>query len=273
MRARRSLSCAQIGAMGTHCLRRSPIVKFPFRLLSRARYELLKKGMKGKALIDRLQGLFDPDGAEPKLLRTSLVAEIAASKPAVVLDIGANIGLWTTCLAKRFPASVVHAVEADPRTAATLRRNVQSLSNVAVHEVAIHSSAGRISFRSHENPLLSSVLELDDAIGATKAVEVEAITLDQFVRTRLPSCPALVKIDTEGNDMQVLAGAKETLANPQLRAIVMEFGFDPSTQRQVVLQRLLDVMAEHGFRLRELDLAGIYSDALYGNAMFSRFGS
>jgi hypothetical protein len=116
-------------------------------------------------------------------------------------------------------------------------------------------------------------LELDDAVGATKAVEVEAITLDQFVRTRLPSCPALVKIDTEGNDMQVLAGAKETLADPRLRAIVMEFGFDPSTQRQVVLQRLLDVMAEHGFRLRELDLAGIYSDALYGNAMFCRLGS
>jgi FkbM family methyltransferase len=260
-------------ALGEHCRRRSPVVKFPFRLLSRSRYQSLKRGLRGKALIDRLQSLFDPDGAEPKLLRASLVAEIAAMKPAVVLDIGANVGLWTTCLSKRFPWSVVHAVEADPRTAATLRRQVTSLSNVAVHEVAIHSSDGRISFRSHENPLLSSVIELDDAVGATKTVEVEAIRLDQFVRTRLPSCPALVKIDTEGNDMQVLAGGKETLADPRLRAIIMEFGFDPSTQRQVVLQRLLDVMAENGFRLRELDLAGIYNDGLYGNAMFCRFGS
>jgi len=248
-------------------------VKFPFRLLSRSRYEALKKGVKAKALIDRLQALFDPDGAEPKLLRTSLVSEIAAQRPPVVLDIGANVGLWTLSLAKRFPSSVVHAVEADPRTAATLRHNVQSFSNVKVHQLAVHSAAGRITFRSHENPLLSSLLELDDAVGATKAVEVEAITLDEFVKTRLGACPALVKIDTEGNDMQVLAGATATLADARLRAIVMEFGFDPSTRRQVVLQQLLDVMAGHGFRLRELDLAGIYKDALYGNAMFCRFGS
>ncbi len=248
-------------------------MKFPFRLLSRSRYEFLKNGVKAKALIDRLQLLFDPVGAEPKLLRTGLVAEIAAKRPPVVLDIGANVGLWTLALAKRFPASVVHAVEADPRTAETLRKNVQSQANVIVHQLAVHSSVGRITFRSHENPLLSSVLELDDAVGATKGVEVEATTLDEFVATKLGACPAFVKIDTEGNDMQVLTGATRTLADDQLRAIVMEFGFDPSTRRQVVLQQLLDVLAQHGFRLQELDLAGIYKDALYGNAMFCRFSS
>ncbi len=248
-------------------------MKFPFRLLSRSRYEEMKKGIRGKALMDRLKTIFDPDGAEPKLLRTSLVAEIAAAKPAAVLDIGANIGLWTGCLAKRFPNSVVHAVEADPRTAAILRSNVEAHRNVKVHQLAVHSSSGKITFRSHENSLLSSVLELDDAAGATKVVEVEAITLDEFVRVRMGVCPALVKIDTEGNDMQVLAGATATLADPALRAIIMEFGFDPSTRRQVVIQELLDVMAKHGFRLRELDLAGVYNDALYGNAMFCRFGA
>ena len=78
---------------------------------------------------------------------------------------------------------------------------------------------------------MSSLLELDDASRATNTIEVEAVTLDAFVQRTLGACPALTKIDTEGNDLQVLAGATATLADERLRAIIMEFGFDPSSRR------------------------------------------
>ena len=247
-------------------------MKFPIRILGRSRYESLKMGSKGLSLMKRLANLFDPDGAEPKLLRTQAVASIAGQNPPRVLDIGANAGVWTRCLANRFPTSRVHAVEADPRTAAVLRRNIADCGNVEVHQLAVHAASGTLVFHSHKNPLLSSIIDLEDAQGATRRVEVEAITLDELVRTRMQGCPALIKIDTEGNDLQVLAGASATLADIRLRAIIMEFGFDESNQRQVPLQQLLDVMAGHGFRLRDVDLAGIYNDALYGNALFWRVG-
>jgi FkbM family methyltransferase len=227
----------------------------------------------GAASIRRLDALFDPEGAEPKLLRTSLVAELAIHGPAVVLDIGANVGHWTTCLARCFPASAVHAVEADPRTAATLRQIVRQHPNVTVHELAMQSASGKIRLHSHENPLLSSLLKLDDASRATRTIEVQAVTLNAFVQRTLAACPVPIKIDTEGNDLQVLAGATSTLADERLRAIVMEFGFGPSSRRQVVVQKLLDVLDQHRFRLRALDVAGIYNDALCGNAMFCRFDS
>jgi len=40
-----------------------------------------------------------------------------------------------------------------------------------------------------------------------------------------------------------------------------------------VVQQQRDVLGQHRFRMREPDLAGIYNDALYGNAMFCRFDS
>lgn len=248
-------------------------MKFPIRILGRSRYESLKMGSQGLSLMKRLVALFDPDGSEPRLLGTQAVGSIAKENPPIVLDIGANEGVWTRCLAKKFPTSRVHAVEADPRTAAILRRNTADCSNTEVHELAVHACSGSVVFHSHKNPLLSSILDLDDARGVTSRVEVEAITLDELVQTRIRGCPALIKIDTEGNDLQVLIGASATLADPRLRAVIMEFGFEQGDRRHVPLQQLLDVMAAHGFRLRDIDLAGVDNDALYGNALFWRFSS
>jgi hypothetical protein len=79
---------------------------------------------------------------------------------------------------------------------------------------------------SRENPLLSSILEEEDAVGATKAVEVEAIRLDEPVRARLGACPGQVTIDTQVSDTGDSAGAQATLADACPCAIVIGLGLD-----------------------------------------------
>ena len=114
------------------------------------------------------------------------------------------------------------------------------------------------------------MLALADAEGATTAVEVDATTLDDFVRTQMPTCPTVIKIDTEGNDRNVLDGGRQTLADARLKALVMEFGFDPEDRRHVEIRRLVEFLLPFGLLVHEIDLAGVDDGRLYGNVLFGR---
>ena len=85
-------------------------------------------------------------------------------------------------------------------------------------------------------------------------------------------CPRVIKIDVEGHELAVLLGAKKTLGNPHLIAVVMEtngagarYGYSDS--------ELVSVMQRNGFSMfcydpfkRELSAAGLGS----GNTIFVR---
>lgn len=70
----------------------------------------------------------------------------------------------------------------------------------------------------------------------TQSVEVPVRTFDEVVGT---AAPTLIKIDVEGYETEVLAGATRTLANPALHALILElngsgqrYGFDENGLRQ-----------------------------------------
>ena len=65
---------------------------------------------------------------------------------AVVLDIGANIGIMTVHLARRVSRGHVHAFEPVPENHAVLRRVVAhyGLTNVSCHQVALGDSEGTL---------------------------------------------------------------------------------------------------------------------------------
>lgn len=59
--------------------------------------------------------------------------------PATILDIGANLGIMTVHLGKKFPAAMIHAIEPIPDNLAVLYANIRRyrLKNVEVHELAV----------------------------------------------------------------------------------------------------------------------------------------
>ncbi|MEW5930234.1 MAG: FkbM family methyltransferase [Gemmatimonadota bacterium] len=124
-----------------------------------------------------------------------------------VLDIGAHVGyysLLSSVLAG--DGGTVWAFEPNPRNCAFLRRHVEinRRGNVRVTEAAVSDAAGRARFdfgRGSGTGRLSG----------DGAIEVETVRLDDFVRERGIS-PTAVKVDVEGAEVQVLDGARATLA-------------------------------------------------------------
>lgn len=126
---------------------------------------------------------------------------------ATVVDVGANVGFYSL-LASRLvgPAGVVVAVEPDPRNVHFLQRHIalNHATNVVVIAAAAGDRSGSARFRAGPN---RSMGRLSDG----GEVEVELTTLDQIRGTLGGRRVDVMKLDVEGAEGMVLAGATELL--------------------------------------------------------------
>jgi FkbM family methyltransferase len=134
----------------------------------------------------------------------------------VFADVGANVGSYTI-LASGVARAHTIAFEPDPGTAERLHRNVQlnGISDlVSIHVAAVGENAGSARF-SIDRDTENHVVTTDE--GTWREVPIES--LDTAVGERIP---ALIKIDVEGYEAQVLRGARRVLADSQLQAVLTE---------------------------------------------------
>lgn len=149
-------------------------------------------------------------------------------RPAdVVFDIGANIGYFTALAASR--GAVVHAFEPNDAMADQLERTI-SLNRfdqrVTLNRTAVAGTDGTASlFLSPDvnNSGLSSLVNLHH-LGAPVRVEVPTVRLDNYCRTHEVAKLRLMKIDVEGAEPYVFAGAQDVLRRVQPEVIICELG-------------------------------------------------
>lgn len=131
-----------------------------------------------------------------------------------VLDVGANTGLFSLLAARRSSSVVVHAIEPVPRVFALLQANVarNHLTNILCHRLALSDCEGSLPMYVPQDaiPVMASLLS--DWRPGSDSITVDTKTLDQFVADRGITDLGLIKVDTEGTENDVLAGAKTTLA-------------------------------------------------------------
>ena len=203
-----------------------------------------------------------PDGCD---ITDSVMAAIRplVGPDAVCLDVGANIGLYSLGLSHLAPEGRVYAFEPSPGTYGHLQANVETngAANVEAFNLAVSDTTGTVrfhdfsffsagSFSSDKGSLLSS-----ESYGS-QAFEAATTTVDDFVADQGIDRVDLIKVDVEGAELSVLAGAEKTLATYR-PATVLEFntfGFTihQSLLPQVALARIQDVFP-HVFVMDRFD--------------------
>lgn len=125
-----------------------------------------------------------------------------------VVDVGANIGVFTLKAARRVPMGRVVAVEPAPLNLELLRENVarNRLANTVILDCALsdHEGEGRL-FERGDYALYSLHL------GSGRATPVRVATLDRVFREQDIRACRLLKIDVEGEELAVLRGAARAL--------------------------------------------------------------
>jgi FkbM family methyltransferase len=190
----------------------------------------------------------------------------------LVVDVGANIGEFTSTIRRLEPASHVLAFEPAPEPRGRLRERFAGDARVAVDSHALSDRAGVANFNVSAESVFSSLLPMrTDVAGAyatygaglVDRLEVETARLDDVVTEPV----RLLKIDVQGNELPLLAGAERTLA--QTEAVLIELMLVSQYEGDATFFELHPRMLDLGFTLRALgptdiiDGRGMWMDGCY----------
>jgi FkbM family methyltransferase len=158
------------------------------------------------------------------------------------VDVGANVGSYTVLACAARGARGI-CVEPLPSTFARLLNNlrVNDLSSrVEALNIGLADREGELRFSTSENAM-NHVLAQGEEAG--DALRVPVRRLDDVLGGR---APAMMKIDVEGFETAVLAGAADCLGQPAMHSVIMElngsgarYGYDEA--------RILGLMRDFGF--------------------------
>jgi FkbM family methyltransferase len=172
----------------------------------------------------RVRSLFDK---EPDTIRWIE----SMPKGSVLLDVGANVGMYTVFAAIARQAKV-YAFEPESQNYALLNQNIAS--NRLGESVIAYPLA--LSDETAARPLFLSGFTAGGSChsfgedvgfdlkprGHAFAQGSFSITIDQLVKSGALPIPDYIKIDVDGFEHKVIQGAEQTLANPQVKGLLIE---------------------------------------------------
>jgi len=156
----------------------------------------------------------------------------------IVYDIGAHLGYYTMLASQAVgPSGRVFAFEPRPVNVLCLRRHLRlnRCDNVEILQVCVGDRSGGARFDTRCGTGRGR-------LSADGNLLVETVTLDELVVSgRLPP-PSFVKIDVEGAEKLVLAGAAEVIRRHRP-------AFAVSTHSEDLRRQCADILSDHGYRL------------------------
>jgi FkbM family methyltransferase len=150
------------------------------------------------------------------------------------IDVGSNLGAFTL-LAAGVAGSRVVAFEPNPDTFATLVRNIR-LNTLGERIKPVNAAVGRAAGHVQMSAGLGTENHVATIREHSGAITVKVTTLDDELAG---GAADFLKVDVEGFESEVFAGAPQTLRNPRLQALIVErndsgnrYGFDEQALHQ-----------------------------------------
>lgn len=177
---------------------------------------------------------------------------------SVVLDIGANVGLYSLLAAQIVCAGKIFAFEPLPDTQRELRENIAL--NRATHLIDPVGLA--LSDQTGEGFITSDFHSSNFIVGADAAAakhRIELTTLDHFATTRALDRVDFIKIDVEGHELATLRGASAVLRQhrPMLLVELIERPMEFSGRAVSDHRAVLALLAELGYVHHVVDDCGL----------------
>lgn len=205
------------------------------------------------------------------LLRYGVAATIehkhVLKKPwKTIVDVGANRGQFTLA-ASEYTSAQIFSFEPLPGPASTFQKLFSSYNSIELYQMAIGSDQGSVDIHVSNRDDSSSLLKIGDLqekmYPGTEEVrkhEIHVAPLDTILSSGEIMRPALLKIDVQGYELEVLRGARQLLT--QFDSIYCECSFLELYEGQALVSDILKTLNDHNFSLN-----GIY------NVSYSNSGS
>ena len=192
------------------------------------------------------------------------------------IDVGANIGIFSARASRLVgDTGVVVAVEPSPRCQADLDLVVGEMANVTMVRAALGPATGTVQLSGWDNPdhrgLGTAVpghrAGLEEHWFDGQTVEVPQLRLADVIDEHVGGREiGLLKVDVEGYEPDVLAGAPDLFADRRVRAAILEVTPDVDSSWAVDLLSTIEgyeafAIAETGTVVRRTDLLEVDASA------------
>lgn len=144
-----------------------------------------------------------------------------------VIDVGAYIGIWTLRIASKVGnKGMIIAFEPNPYNFVILKMNlkINNVKNVIARNLAVSAQEGT-SYLYVPELRINSTLNLDYALSLNEnisKINVKTVTLSKFIKELNISKIDLLKVDTEGNELEILRDLESLLETNVIKRIVIE---------------------------------------------------
>jgi FkbM family methyltransferase len=176
-----------------------------------------------------------------------------------VVDIGANCGQFALISRKCFPDARIDSFEPLTEPADRFEKVFSGDANTHLHRCAIGAEKATMTIHVSERDDSSSLLpigrtqsELFPHTGEREVRETPVLPLHEAIDADDLSSPALLKIDVQGFELEVLKGCRPML--DRFSCIYVECSFIELYEGQALAHEVIDYLSQHGFRL-----SGVYN--------------
>ncbi len=181
----------------------------------------------------------------------------------VVIDVGANLGDWSSMLIKNNYKGRLIAVDPLSTNLSKVRNklNLLGFTDFQLIEHALSNKEGIINFYKNKAPEFcghDSMYDMRD-IGSKEKVdciEVKCITLDQLIAQLNIDNIKFIKVDVEGGELSVLQGASKLLSLGAVDFIQIEFGH-ASRAARVYLHDIVNFIAQYDYKIFVIKPSGL----------------
>jgi FkbM family methyltransferase len=169
----------------------------------------------------------------------------------VLLDVGANVGMYSIWAAKTRGVKVV-AFEPESQNYGILNKNIYLNGldeRITAYCLALSNETGFSKLYLSEFVAGSSCHNYGEAIGynyqplkSSFSQGCFSTTIDDLVNRKIIQAPDHIKIDVDGIEPKVIAGARQTLADEKVRSVLIEINSNLDDHWEIV-----DLMLDLGF--------------------------
>jgi len=150
----------------------------------------------------------------------------------IIVDVGANIGLFTFYAHMKFPKSKIISVEANPNNFKKLEENINNnkLNDIVkIFNYVVSLNQGRQRFFLSSNSGWSSIYDKRGAKDG-EMIYLEPISLSKLFQTNNLTIIDILKIDIEGAEYDILLNDK-FLDNYHVKELIVEVDRKPRDDR------------------------------------------
>lgn len=145
----------------------------------------------------------------------------------LIFDVGANVGQSIGEFKDNFPESIIYSFEPSPSTFLQLKKNHTGKPDIFLQNVGLGAVAGKKEFLENESSEMSSFLEYDQMEWGKfkEKTIVDLSTLDEYCRQNYITKIDVLKMDTQGYELEVLKGAVNMLKEKNIQLLFFEVIF------------------------------------------------